>query len=342
MMNNFESLSDEALDLRLMSWVRHERNATAEVVAHVAEASRRELYLKHDCVSLFEYLTKHLGYSHGSAQRRLEAARLLTVVPAVKDGIASGELSLTQLTEVSRGLRQKQKEGAIPREFLTQVKIDLIEEIKHKETHETQKIVAQALDFKVQTQEKAKTQKDESMRIELTLTKEQLQELMKAKKLSSHVNPSPTWAELFVYLAKFHNQKKDPTRPVKQRTRNSMKGDLLATSELSTDSPAKTQNHFHVEVNPPINTGPAQAENHSSQKRRVPIPKSIQRLIHQRDQSCRWRSSQGHACQSKHQLQIDHIQPLWAGGSSAPENLQLLCATHNQRKYKQEAGIKPG
>ncbi len=37
-------------------------------------------------------------------------------------------------------------------------------------------------------------------------------------------------------------------------------------------------------------------------------------------------------CESKYFLQIDHIHPVRRGGKQNPENLQVLCATHNQQK----------
>ncbi len=37
-------------------------------------------------------------------------------------------------------------------------------------------------------------------------------------------------------------------------------------------------------------------------------------------------------CASNHFLQVDHIVPIRAGGDQRPENLQILCASHNQWK----------
>ena len=37
-------------------------------------------------------------------------------------------------------------------------------------------------------------------------------------------------------------------------------------------------------------------------------------------------------CESTHLLQIDHIIPVRAGGDQSPDNLQVLCASHNQMK----------
>jgi 5-methylcytosine-specific restriction endonuclease McrA len=37
-------------------------------------------------------------------------------------------------------------------------------------------------------------------------------------------------------------------------------------------------------------------------------------------------------CKSDHLLQVDHIAPVRMGGDQRPENLQILCASHNQMK----------
>jgi 5-methylcytosine-specific restriction endonuclease McrA len=48
----------------------------------------------------------------------------------------------------------------------------------------------------------------------------------------------------------------------------------------------------------------------------------------------------GKTCTSTRFLQIDHLIPRWAGGSDDISNLQVLCAQHNNLKYRKEAGIK--
>ena len=37
-------------------------------------------------------------------------------------------------------------------------------------------------------------------------------------------------------------------------------------------------------------------------------------------------------CESRHRLEIDHVQPFAMGGSTTAENLRALCRTHNQRQ----------
>jgi len=43
-------------------------------------------------------------------------------------------------------------------------------------------------------------------------------------------------------------------------------------------------------------------------------------------------------CQSRENLQFDHIVPFAMGGSNTVENLQLLCPAHNRIKAIQDFG----
>lgn len=44
-------------------------------------------------------------------------------------------------------------------------------------------------------------------------------------------------------------------------------------------------------------------------------------------------------CGHQSYLQIDHIQPKWAGGNNEFNNLQVLCAQHNRFRYKTQVGL---
>lgn len=46
------------------------------------------------------------------------------------------------------------------------------------------------------------------------------------------------------------------------------------------------------------------------------------------------------ACDSMFNLEIDHKQPQWVGGSHSQENLQVLCKAHNNYKYQREANFR--
>ena len=56
------------------------------------------------------------------------------------------------------------------------------------------------------------------------------------------------------------------------------------------------------------------------------IPDDVKHLVWTRDRgSCRH-------CDATVELQFDHVIPVAMGGSSVPENLQILCGPCNRRK----------
>jgi hypothetical protein len=103
-----KKLTDQNLDKNLKELVVGEREILAEIVLHIIEVECRKLYLKFGYPSLFEYLTQHIGYANGSAQRRIDAARLAMVVPKVVDDLESGQLKLSQVSLLQKSFRAAQ------------------------------------------------------------------------------------------------------------------------------------------------------------------------------------------------------------------------------------------
>jgi hypothetical protein len=64
---------------------------------------------------------------------------------------------------------------------------------------------------------------------------------------------------------------------------------------------------------------------------RVFIPSATKkRIFYKAHYCCEYTSPHnGKRCEGKYQLQIDHIIPLAKGGGNHPENLRILCRTHN-------------
>lgn len=58
------------------------------------------------CSSLFDYCVRELGYSEGAAQRRIVAARMLTEIPEIEKKIATGSLTLSNISQVNQFYRE--------------------------------------------------------------------------------------------------------------------------------------------------------------------------------------------------------------------------------------------
>src|SRR4026208_361154 len=94
MMN--DALSSAALltDTELLEHVRQctttEREATAGLIAALAEVDARRLYRGQGCSSLFTYCTQVLHLSEHAAYLRIEAARISRKFPTVLSLLADG------------------------------------------------------------------------------------------------------------------------------------------------------------------------------------------------------------------------------------------------------------
>ena len=104
-------LSNESLHEKLVSLTREEREITLKVLHHFREAEVRKLYALRGHSSLFDYAVQELKYSEGSAQRRISAMRLLKELPELEEKVESGEVKITQLSQVQSFLRAEAKSG---------------------------------------------------------------------------------------------------------------------------------------------------------------------------------------------------------------------------------------
>lgn len=193
---------------KLTALLALERRTTAEMVELIREVDQRKLYLELGHASLFSYLTKVHGLTPASAQRRIDAARMMHAIPGIAADLKCGSLNLLQVSIVAQGARQKKKIG---QPLLAEEKQKLLERVKHQDIPATQKTVAEVLDLPVLIHEKPRPQKDESVRLEITLSKEQMELLEKARDLLSHRLPNANWAEIFALLAADLVQKKEKT-----------------------------------------------------------------------------------------------------------------------------------
>jgi hypothetical protein len=91
-------LSDQALIEEVQSAAGREREATARLIALLAELDARRLYLGQGCSSLFTYCTQVLRLSEHAAYGRIEAARAARKFPVVLDLLADGAVTLTTVT----------------------------------------------------------------------------------------------------------------------------------------------------------------------------------------------------------------------------------------------------
>src|ERR1044071_4029792 len=98
-------LSNEMLIAILDKRVELESLNEAEMIDFIREVMQRRLWLGFGATSMFDFMTRaHYHYAPVVAQRKIDAARLMQIFPAIKDWIISGEVNLTQLGMLATAL----------------------------------------------------------------------------------------------------------------------------------------------------------------------------------------------------------------------------------------------
>ncbi|MDG0815872.1 HNH endonuclease [Bdellovibrio svalbardensis] len=322
---DLKNISNHELCLRMEKLVRSERKITHLILMHILEIESRRLYADLGFDGMFSYLTKGLGYSESGAYRRLQSARILKQVPSAADKLETGALNLSQLTQVQKCLKEASKLNAADcSKERTQA---LLEKIENKNTFQTEKVLAIEFNKAVQLHEVVKPQGDESVRLEITFSKKQYEELEQARALLSHVCPDGTWSEVLAVLAQKFNQSK--------LGKNSTQG--FAAKQEKAVAPAECMDAAGIEkveaassVKSGADEGTAKTKTGSMAERKYLSVKIRRDLFAKAQGCCEYRDAKsGRTCGSTYQLQVDHIYPRALGGGDEQTNLRILCRSHN-------------
>lgn len=296
---NLKKLNKLELDLRIKSLAAQERALLYDILLTIKEIDQRRLYLELGFANLFAYLVEGVGYSAGSAQRRIDAARLLSEVPSLGEKIQSGEVKLHQVSLIQKAAREVFK--TTHKNVTPEEKAEILESIANKNFEVSQKEVACYFDIPVVEMTTKSVQADDSVRVSLTLSKELAAKVQKAQELLSHSLESNDLVAYLEYLT---------DKVIKQKT-------SVRTATVAVGSDQRKTN---------VSAG---------------FSARTKKVILKQQQFCQHKDPQsGKECGSRWFLQIDHKQSRWAGGGNILQNAQVLCAQHNNLKYRKEAGIR--
>jgi len=340
MLPSLKELSDNLLLDNVKAFKQVEDQTIADLVLYLSEVDARKIYRDIGFSSLFSYCSSSvadggLGYSEGSAYRRIQAARSLKENPEIYELLKDGKLSLCAVAEISKVIKPENK-------------AELLELSQGKPKTEVQKIT---LNYQAPvnniTREKivakrvlvastdplfaSGTSQDsiEESRIEtkydftVAVDDEFLELLKEAKDIIGFV---PSVEVLKKTLKEFVSRRKAAPRKsevtkAKQDSQVIVNQETVNPGVINQDAgkPPETKGLFTVEVMAkPI---------HQSRY----IARAVARRVKERDQyQCTFVGSTGKRCSETCGLELDHIKPFALGGSSDDSNLRLLCSSHNQ------------
>jgi hypothetical protein len=308
-------LSDIELVARVKDLAARARDATAELVAHLAELATRDLHLQAGYGSLFVYCRDALALSEHEAYNRIEAARAARRFPVILELLAEGAINLTtvrllaphltpenhrSVLESSRGKRKVEVEEIVARLWpLPDVPPSLR---KLPPPRPAPMPTAPPLDVSgpappapsfpppPRPADVAPLSPDR-YRVQLTIGGETLERLRLAKDMLRHAIPSGDDAAIL------------------DRALTALLADLA-------------RKKFAAAVEPRPSRGTAPGSRH--------IPADVKRSVFLRDLGrCAFVGTEGRRCAERAFLEFHHVHPYAAGGEATVANVQLRCRRHN-------------
>ncbi|MBS1983318.1 MAG: HNH endonuclease [Bdellovibrionales bacterium] len=298
-MNTIRALKDSELLSATKTLVRKERAVTMDVLRHMQEIERRKLYA-FKFTSLFDYAVRELGYSEAAASRRIQALRLMTEIPEIAPKIESGALNLSNICQAQSFFRDLKK--AQPEMVLSkEQKTELLAQMEDKSTREGQKVILSICPPSVLPRERERMVSAEHTEVKFLIDQQLRESLEQVRSLLGPRGAALSLAELVAEMARLSTERLSEKRF----------GKAPVKAELKAPSPKPGAGVI---------------------KRTRYISKAVKHRV--------WRAAGGKctACGSKHRLQFDHVQPFALGGTSSPENIQLLCGSCNLRRGIQSFG----
>lgn len=365
---NLKALTNLALDERVISLAKKEKELLAVTIIHVAEVERRKLYYDFNITSLYAYLTEHAGFPGGSAYRLMDAARLQLEVPELAGKIESGKISMNQVRLVQEAARQSAKEEKMKAaqeeegnllDFLAATGGKKDENAKaeadEKADSNLAAVKAQNADddlASVETQKVGSCQRDNKAQKAARDGRAQRAEKggkdQKAELLKNIEGLTGAETEKLVAQS-FELEIKKPMKLKKQKDGSVIVEMSFSAEEWAEIEKAKLSMSSVLPAGSysDVLTQLARKENKARAKKAKPrastknLTEAKKKFVRQQDECCQQKDPHtGKICGSKFNLQVDHRHSLWAGGTHKIENLQMLCAVHNRLKYEREAGIR--
>lgn len=325
-MKNLTALSNDGLIQETQRLVREELRIGLDVLTHLRELDRRRMWLERGHASLFSFCTRELGYSEPQAQLRIDAMRALRDTPAIEEKVKTGSLNVTAVVQVQRFLRKEKT--VLGKTYTPEARVELFERVAGKSSREVEQELVKLSPGSARPEERTRVLTEQESEIRLVVPEDLLKQLESLKALYSHrmknVNSTVELLKLLANDALSRAERRTGTRSSIPFQKEELERSAATNSDKIVATIA-----LKVNAETPTRT----------------VPAAIRRAVWQRDQGrCGYTDPKTQIrCDSRAYLQIDHITPFSAGGSSSDASqLRLRCGAHNRlhwRRWKERAAL---
>ena len=327
---------------------------TALQLAHIAELDRQGYYLDAGYSSMFRYCVNGKGLSEDVAVRWIRAARVARTCTGVFDAIAEGRLSVTAVCLLEKHLTPASAAGLIAaaeRRSIKQVTRLIAERFGRPSRLSSPPTMA---DNSLTVPALMRVREDDAS-VALQMTEDDSPATLRVDEEASpavaqsavpadgvpprraRIEPiGPGQFELVAVLGQEAYDQLEASRELLGHAVPS--GALIEVLER-----AIALQHEHLRkrrcaaTDRPRTSVDDAATRPGTNPRQVPA--AVERAVWKRDGGqCAYVSLEGHRCEERREIELDHIVPVARGGQSTVENLRLLCRPHNRHEANREFG----
>jgi hypothetical protein len=333
-------LSDDELVARTKELAARERNATAQLVAHLAELDTRDVYLRAGYGSLFAYCREVLALSEHEAYNRIEVARAARRFPVLLDLLAAGSVNLTtvrllaphltlenhrEVLESAGGKRRTEVEELVARLF---PRPDTPSSIRKLPVAKTSSAPLEG--HHVGPVAGARIPAPPLAAPPVTVPVVAPTAALAHRSPAEHPAPSladvrPLAPDRYRLQLTIGGETLEKLRLAKDMLRHAIpSGDDAAILDraLTVLLDELARRKFAAAEKPRPSRGTAPGSRH--------IPAEVRRAVWDRDRGrCAFVSAEGRRCRERAFVELHHVRPHAVGGEATVGNIQLRCRRHN-------------
>jgi len=350
------SLDSQALALRLHDLVGKERNVQVDFILHLDEFDRRRAYLESGFGSLWDYCLKALHLREGAAWRRMAAMHVLRRFPRMAAPLRDGRLCLSTLALLGQVLTEENADDLLVRAaYRSKAEVDaLVASVKPRSAPADglRKLpeprgspgepaaapvpappAGTAAPARLAATDSAppheapepETLADPEPVLAAAVPATPERSPRREAPVEMHAVSKDRWS-LRVTIDR--DLKEDLERLAALLSHRVPRGDLAAVLHEAIRCGIEKHGKRKGAVAPSRKRSSPPAALDSKDPRAVPV--EVRRQVWKRDGGrCSWTGPDGRRCDSRWQLEFDHIEPPLFGGRSTVANLRLRCRAHN-------------
>jgi 5-methylcytosine-specific restriction endonuclease McrA len=343
---NPSSLDTSALAACLRASAGEERDRRVDFLRYLDPFDAREAYREAGYASLWMFCLRELALREGAAGRRIGAMRVLRDFPALEAPLRDGRLSLTTAVTLRPVLTRENLEEIVAR-------------AAYKTDEETRHLVA-TLQPRVALKEGIRKLPGPAPRLPAPAAEPaeaqagggtgetpaevfagQLEPFALALPVRPSSRPSlePVSADQWSMRVTIDGAFREELETLRCLLSHKIPdGDLAAVLREAVRCAIEMHGKRRGAVKPARTRKPVAPKLRRPGKRE-PIPAEVRRAVWERDGGrCTYVSPDGRRCESRWQLEYDHIKPAALGGPSTVANGRLRCKSHNSLHAEEAFG----